>query len=80
MQSTFDVLGNNPRVLWLAVVKAAMRDTMEIKPKVRQEAIDWLLRDPADFPLICEMAGLDSGYLRNRMAVRFRASISPGAA
>ena len=25
------------------------------KPKVRRAAIDWLLRDPADCPLICEL-------------------------
>ena len=56
------------RVLWLTVVERAMRDTMEPKPSVRQSAIDWLLRDQVDFPQICELAGLDSGYLRKKFA------------
>ena len=58
----------NQRVLWLTVVELAMRDTMERKPSVRQSAIDWLLRDQADFPQICELAGLDSAYLRKKLA------------
>ncbi len=27
-----------------------------------------LLRDQTDFPQICELAGLDSGYLRKKLA------------
>ena len=76
MQAAFDVRGKNPRVLWLAVVEAALRDSMETKPTVRRSAREWIMRDDEDFPLICEMAGLDSGYLRNMMAVKFRASSS----
>lgn len=69
MQATFEAeLLENQRVLWLTVVEQAMRDTMEPKPSVRQSAIDWLLRDQADFPQICELAGLDSGYLRKKVA------------
>jgi hypothetical protein len=44
MQATFDVRGNDPRVLWLAVVETAMRDTLpESKPRIRDEATYWLL-------------------------------------
>jgi hypothetical protein len=66
MQAPFDVgLLQNQRVLWLTVVEQAMRDTMEPKPSLRQSAIDWLLCDD-DFAVICELAGLDSAYLRKR--------------
>lgn len=77
-EDAFDVRGKNPRVLWLAVVEAALRDSMEPKPTVRRSAREWIMRDDLDFPLICEMAGLDSDYLRNMMAAKFRrASSSP---
>jgi hypothetical protein len=70
MQAPFDVeLLENQRVLWLTVVEQAMRDTMETKPSVRQSAIDWLLRDQADFPQICELAGLDSSYTAVRLKI-----------
>jgi hypothetical protein len=77
MQVPFDdELLKNERVLWLTVVEQAMRDTMEPKPSVRQSAIDWLLRDQADFPQICELAGLDSSYLRRRISHLTQSGIS----
>ncbi len=69
MQAPFDVgLLENQRILWLTVVEQAMQDTMEPKPSLRQSAIDWLLRDQEDFPQICELAVLDSSYLRRRIS------------
>lgn len=80
MQSTFDDRADRAddllryqRVLWLEVVATAMRDTLpESKPRIRDEAMYWLLHSK-DFHVICGLAGLDSGYLRNMMAARCRA-------
>ncbi len=77
MQAPFDdELLKNERVLWLTVVEQAMRDTRETKPSVRQSAIDWLLCDQTDFPQICELAGLDSSYLRRRISHLTQSGIS----
>ena len=74
MQSTCEISRGNPRVLWLEVVATAMRDTLpESKPRIRDEATYWLLHS-TDFHVICEMAGLDSGYLRNKIAAKFQRS------
>jgi hypothetical protein len=43
------------------------------KPKVRQAAIDWLLRDSADFPLICELGPPDRIQLNPSGATQKRA-------
>ncbi len=52
MQTAFE----NPRILWLAVVENAMRDSILTNRNVRQSARDWLLTDQEDFPYVCELA------------------------
>jgi hypothetical protein len=68
MQPVFLDLTKNERVLWLSVIERAMHDATERRPSVRQAALDWLFGDQVDFPLICEMAGLECAYLRKTLA------------
>jgi hypothetical protein len=61
----------NERVLFLTVIEQAIQDSTEHQPKLRQAAIDWLMCDQVDFPHICELAGLDSTYLRRNLVSGF---------
>jgi|SRR5215469_7314895 len=63
----------NERLLFLAVIEAAMQDAEESDPRVQRPAIEWLMQDQADFPHICELAGLDCASLRRNLA-RFSSS------
>lgn len=66
----------NERVLFLSVIEAAMEDAKETNVRVRQAALEWLMQDQADFPRICELAGLDSAYVRKNLASRLSSSPS----
>lgn len=67
----------NERVLFLSVIEKAIVDATEPKPLVREAALDWLLQDQVDFPRICDMAGLDSAYLRRNLASHLSVAPSP---
>ena len=54
----------NERVLFLSVIEVAMQDAKEANLRVRRAAMEWLMQDQVDFPRICELAGLDSDYVR----------------
>lgn len=65
------------RVLWIAVVENAIRDSMLTKRTVRQSARHWLLADQEDFPYVCELAGLDDVYLRNLVKAKIHTALGP---
>lgn len=58
----------NERLLFLAVIEAAMQDSQETDPRVQRPAVEWLMQDQADFPRICELAGLDCASFRRNWA------------
>jgi|SRR6516164_3748527 hypothetical protein len=58
---------SNWRVLALTVISEAITDMQEDNPSARKQAIDWLLHDSEDFPLICELAQLDPALVRQRV-------------
>jgi hypothetical protein len=62
-----DGLVRKQRTLFLAVIAEAVQDAQEPQPRVRQAAIDWLMKDQVDFPRICELAGIESTYLRHKL-------------
>lgn len=62
----------NERRLFLAVIKAAMRDSQETDARLQRPAMEWLTQDQADFPRICALAGLDCAYFRRNWASRCR--------
>jgi hypothetical protein len=73
MQESVDLgLLDRQRILWAAVIEAAIRDTMLSRERIRQSAIDWLLSDQMDFPEVCQFAGMNADYLRGLMAAKFR--------
>lgn len=58
----------NERLLFLAIIEAAMQDSQETDPRIQRPAIEWLMQDQADFPQICKLAGLDYAYFRRNWA------------
>ena len=58
----------NERLLFLAVIEAAMQDSKKTDPHVQRPAIEWLMQDQVDFPRICKLAGLDCAYIRRNWA------------
>jgi hypothetical protein len=75
MQESVDLeLLDRQRILWAAVIEAAIRDTMLSRERIRQSAIDWLLSDKEHFPEVCQLAGMNSDYLRDLLAAKCRAS------
>lgn len=57
--------------LWRAVITQALMDAATQSRKsqakrARSDALHWLLSDDSDFETVCDNAGLDPGYVRNR--------------
>jgi len=59
--------------LWKAVITQALMDAASNSAKSeakksRREALEWLLGASVDFEVVCDNAGLDPSYVRNRAA------------
>lgn len=57
--------------LWRAVITQALMDAASSSHKsearrARNDALSWLLSDESDFEAVCDNAGLDPSYVRNR--------------
>jgi hypothetical protein len=74
MQDVDPGLLHQQRILWVTVLEHAIRETMATKPRVRNAALDFVFRDQVDFPTVCELAGMNSDYLRKKLASYRRAS------
>jgi len=57
--------------LWRAVILDTIQEWLSGPLGRRREAEKYLFDDLADFPLVCESAGMDAGRLRVRLA-KFR--------
>ena len=75
MQDVDPGLLHQQRILWVTVLEHAIRETMATQPRVRNAALDFVFRDDVDFPTVCELAVMNSDYLRKKLASRVVAQL-----
>ena len=71
---TADDLFDSPeQALWYNVITQAVHDSFKLESKDKykkidaQDAINWLLHDDKDFPVVCCSAGIDPENLRRHL-------------
>jgi hypothetical protein len=68
--STFEVANTTPETrLWRAVIARTIQEWIRGPLTRRRQAEKYLFDDDKDFPLVCGSAGIDSGDLRERLAL-----------
>ena len=69
MNSTFKVGENMPETrLWRAVIARTIQEWISGPLTRRREAEQYLFKDNRDFPMVCEIAGMEGRQLRSRLA------------